>query len=795
MKKHLLFATMLAISAAPAAASQSASSIFVITDDVATPNFESLMKNIADFKQTLTTLLATLQEKYPDAETPISTVKTTLNGEGGLAEMEKEANAKHEDGSLTAEDIKAYQAILDKWTATFTEESIIGKAQQEQWTADIYAAANKANEEIETKQGEISEDVATYFNSIIDGITYSISTVSWYLPKTLTEDDVKDAFAKIDAYKAQADEALANAATAGTLVAGISESLKTVDEQVKLIKEAGLECDEETIQETKEYWQGIADGFKKELGEDEEPVTKDDLDEMTEDFGYFADEAKNLYNRAQSEAWQGEYNSKYMAISNRITEITSILDSECKDVAEKYMSQLEDLNAEMTQASMLFYGDEPITKAQFDGIMNRAGEIATEIEDILAQARKEASGSETPSIDFDTLAKNIADFKQTLTTLLATLQEKYPDAETPISAVETTLNGEGGLADMEKEANAKHEAGSLTAEDIKAYQATLDDWTATFTEEKVIGMAQQEQWVADIYAAANKANEEIGTKQSEISEDVATYFNSIIDGITYSISTVSWYLPKTLTEDDVKDAFAKIDAYKAQADEALANAATAGTLVAGISESLKTVDEQVKLIKEAGLECDEETIQETKEYWQGIADGFKKELGEDEEPVTKDDLDEMTEDFGYFADEAKNLYNRAQSEAWQGEYNSKYMAISNRITEITSILDSECKDVAEKYMSQLEDLNAEMTQASMLFYGDEPITKAQFDAIMTRAGEIATEIEDILAQARKEMTGVEGIAVESQSAKSAHTLSGAKVNAAAAAKGIYIVNGKKILMK
>lgn len=392
MKKHLLFAAMLALGAAPSMATPVVNNVLSVSaaSDVAPEeNYQLVMTNLLYLQETLQTELAELQEKFPLADTYIGAIQATLTGEGGLEQTINEMKAKHDAGTLTSEELEKYKSLSIEWNETFCGEGykqILVDAEAENATGLLYQYANESLDEISAAEEELPDLVYDYFSSAMDIYGSQIQAVQYGT-------EVKTA-AEAEKYKPQFEELAAKAVAmasyaqdAADLVKDIKATLPGYEEQIEKGKKDFPDFDWESAQETVDYWKEIVKTLTDYVDEDAEIITKADMDDMVEYFSYFKEE--NVYEMAQKEAWQQEYSDKYYPISERISDIYVILDEECPDVAEKYMMQLDDLNAEMTQAMMKFYGDDPVTQEDVDKMMARLDQIAQEVEDILTKAKAE----------------------------------------------------------------------------------------------------------------------------------------------------------------------------------------------------------------------------------------------------------------------------------------------------------------------------------------------------------------------------------------------------------------------
>ena len=393
---------------------------------------------------------------------------------------------------------------------------------------------------------------------------------------------------------------------------------------------------------------------------------------------------------------------------------------------------------------------------------------------------------------YQALVKSINDLKQDLEAKASEIQEKYPDAEETLGTIQFTLTGDGGLGDLLKEVNAKYEAKTLTTEEIATYQSTVATWSDNF--KNVVSAAETEHYQGEMQKAWQDATDKVSDAQAELPDNVYDYFSSAMDAAASDISTL-YSNATSFTAESVAEYKAKADEIAEKAIAVAAPAEAASGLVKDMKAYLPTNLEQINKGKVDFPDYDWESVMEYGyDYWKAILDKLTDYYNEEDEVYTKADIDDMVEMFGYYQEE--NPYAAAQKEAWQGEYFTKYYPVSNRISEINAILDQECPTVASKYMEKLEDLNGEMTQAANKFYGDDPISQDDFNAMMARLDEISKEIEKILADAKAEeaATGIDQISID-QLDKDAkvYTLDGKRVTNVQ--KGLYIVNGKKVILK
>lgn len=406
-----------------------------------------------------------------------------------------------------------------------------------------------------------------------------------------------------------------------------------------------------------------------------------------------------------------------------------------------------------------------------------------------------AASDVAPEENYQLVMTNLLYLQETMQAELAELQEKFPLAETYIGAFQTTLTGEGGLEQTINEMKAKHDAGTLTSEELEKYKALSIEWNETFCNgyKQILVDAEAENATGLLYIYANESLEKIYDAEDNLPDLVYDYFSSAMDTYGSQIQAIV-YGTEVKTAADAEKYKPQFEEWAAKAVAMADYAQEAADLVKDIKATLPGYEEQIEKGKKDFPDFDWESAQETVDYWKKIVNTLTDYIQEDAEIITKADIEDAVEYFSYFKEE--NVYEMAQKEAWEQEYSDKYYPISERISDVIVILDEECPDVAAKYMEQLDDLNAEMTQAMMKFYGDDPVTQEDVDKMMVRLDQIAQEVEDILAKAKAEQlaTGIHGVNAESVDKDAqVYTLDGKRVNHAD--KGLYIKNGKKVVLK
>lgn len=273
MKKHLLFAAMLAIGATSAIATPVANMPAVTATDgtLATEEeYQTLVKSIEDVQNDLQTKLTDVQTRYPLAESLIGALKATLNGEGSLDEILTEVKAKHDAGTLTSEEVKNYQTTVNSYSQTFSGESYdqaLKEAATEHYQGLLYQYAEEAKDKITEAEENLPDGVYDYYSSAMDAYGSEIDNLKWTSEVTSEEqiNDLKKQFNDL----ADKAVALAEAApAANALLKEIKETLPTYKEQIAKGKNDFPDYDWETATEAVAYWQKLANELSDYIDED-----------------------------------------------------------------------------------------------------------------------------------------------------------------------------------------------------------------------------------------------------------------------------------------------------------------------------------------------------------------------------------------------------------------------------------------------------------------------------------------------------------------------------------------------
>lgn len=189
-------------------------------------------------------------------------------------------------------------------------------------------------------------------------------------------------------------------------------------------------------------------------------------------------------------------------------------------------------------------------------------------------------------------------------------------------------------------------------------------------------------------------------------------------------------------------------------------------------------------------------MQESAGYWKNFAAEFAQAPAEGTAPYTEKQIADYAQNFGYFKESAAGVYAEAQKDEWMAQFNAKYTPASEKMNELVSILDAQCPIVGSKYFTLLDDLNVELNQMYMSLYMGE-LTQETFDKMMARIDAILVEAQKIVdeaIEAEKVATGISDITVnKTVKAGNVYSLDGKRVSKSA--KGLVIINGKKVVLK
>lgn len=395
---------------------------------------------------------------------------------------------------------------------------------------------------------------------------------------------------------------------------------------------------------------------------------------------------------------------------------------------------------------------------------------------------------------YDALVKSIADVQQNIDAMLKEINDKYPDAED--TKYSLNFNKES-LDKIAEEAKAKFVAKTLTAAEVDSYQAAVADMAEGLKD--AVKNAEQEVYSFQVNTHYQNAAMHKSECLGQVPENVQNYYAPAFDELDADMVQV--YMPFMMdshieSAEQAKKMCDQFDAISKKADALLAASKKASTLVEDITATLASLDAEIAKIKKDFPEYDLSAVNESAEYWKNLAAEFAQAPADPTAPYTESKIDGFVESFGYFKVNISDLYAQAQKDEWMAQFNAKYYPASQEMDGLISQLNTECPTVKDKYFTKLDDLNVEMTQMYMKLYQDE-LTQEQFDAMLARIDAILAEGQKIVAEAKeaeKVATGISGITVsEAVKAGKVYSIDGKRVSKSA--KGLVIINGKKVILK
>ena len=395
---------------------------------------------------------------------------------------------------------------------------------------------------------------------------------------------------------------------------------------------------------------------------------------------------------------------------------------------------------------------------------------------------------------YDALQKSISDLQQNIDAMLKEINEKYADAEDTKGSLEFNKSS---LSDMAAEVKDKFAAGTLTAAEVKSYQAQVAEMAEGLKD--AVKNAEQEVYSFQVNTHYQNASMHKSECLGKVPENVQNYYAPSFDDLDAEMMQV--YMPVMMggpieSAEKAKEMCAQFDAISAKADSLVASAKLAGALVDSITATLDSLGAEIAKVKKDFPEYDLSMMQESSEYWKNFAAVFAQAPAEGTAPYTEKQIAEYAENFGFFKQSALGVYAEAQKDEWTAQFNAKYTPASEKMNELVSTLDTQCPTVGSKYFTQLDDLNAELTQMYMSLYMGE-LTQETFDKMMARIDAILVEAQKIVdeaIEAEKVATGISDITVnKTVKAGNVYSLDGKRVSKSA--KGLVIINGKKVVLK
>lgn len=395
---------------------------------------------------------------------------------------------------------------------------------------------------------------------------------------------------------------------------------------------------------------------------------------------------------------------------------------------------------------------------------------------------------------YDALQMSIYDLQQSIDAMLKEINEKYADAEDTKNSLEFNKTS---LSDMAAEVKDKFAAGTLTVAEVESYQAQVAEIAEGLKD--AVKSAEQEVYSFQVNTHYQNASMHKSECLGQVPENVQNYYAPSFDDLDADMMQV--YMPVMMggpieSAEKAKEMCNQLDAISAKADTLLAASKKASTLLDDITATLASLDADMVKVKADFPEYDLSMMQESAEYWKNFAAEFAQAPTEGTAPYTEKQIAEYAENFGYFKESAAGVYAEAQKDEWMAQFNAKYYPASQKMDELVSTLDTQCPTVKDQFFTKLDDLNVEMTQMYMKLYMGE-LTQESFDEMMARIDAILLEAQNIVNQAleaEKVATGISDITVnKAAKAGNVYSLDGKRVSKSA--KGLVIINGKKVVLK
>ena len=395
---------------------------------------------------------------------------------------------------------------------------------------------------------------------------------------------------------------------------------------------------------------------------------------------------------------------------------------------------------------------------------------------------------------YDALQMSIYDLQQSIDAMLKEINEKYADAEDTKNSLEFNKTS---LSDMAAEVKDKFAAGTLTVAEVESYQAQVAEIAEGLKD--AVKSAEQEVYSFQVNTHYQNASMHKSECLGQVPENVQNYYAPSFDDLDAEMMQI--YMPVMMggpieSAEKAKEMCNQFDAISAKADALLAASKKASTLVDDITATLASLDAEIAKIKKDFPEYDLSAVNESAEYWKNLAAEFAQAPADPTAPYTESKIDGFVENFGYFKENISDLYAQAQKDEWMAQFNAKYYPASQKIDELVSTLDTQCPTVKDQFFTKLDDLNVEMSQMFMKLY-QEDLTQEQFDKMMARIDAILLEAQNIVNQAleaEKVATGISDITVnKAAKAGNVYSLDGKRVSKSA--KGLVIINGKKVVLK
>ena len=398
---------------------------------------------------------------------------------------------------------------------------------------------------------------------------------------------------------------------------------------------------------------------------------------------------------------------------------------------------------------------------------------------------------------YEALQDSITEAITKIGSLAGAVAEKYPESEVLGSLENTVME----LQNMAIEVKGKKQYGMLTIDEIEDYQKTVKAYVAGVSD--AMEQAELEAYSVEISQTYMALSGDLYEAMDSIPLNVQNYYYSSFEQLSWDMSSAYMGTMGAESKEIYEAAKEQLDSLATKMEDLIDASTNAGKLVDSINATLKTLDAEIEKVKKDFPECDLTYTEEAKTYWQELVDELAAAPKDEEKVYTAEDIEFYTQNFGYFQEEATNLYANAQMDEFMAQFNEKYYPLNDAIYDYQMNLFDECTHLTEDsltvYYNALDDLSVELSQMYYVLYGD-PISQAEFDKMLARIDEIekeAKKIYDEALEAENEAvaTGINGVSADKVSADKAYTLDGKAVKSLAGKKGIFVVNGKKVILK
>lgn len=289
MKKQLLFAAMLMLSAATAVSVSAAQPFAAAAEEGQTlatqEQYDALQKSISDLQQNIDAMLKEINEKYADAE---DTKGSLEFNKSSLSDMAAEVKDKFAAGTLTAAEVESYQAQVAEMAEGLKDA--VKNAEQEVYSFQVNTHYQNASMHKSECLGKVPENVQNYYAPSFDDLDADMMQV--YMPVMMggpieSAEKAKEMCNQLDAISAKADTLLAASKKASTLLDDITATLASLDAEIAKIKKDFPEYDLSAVNESAEYWKNLAAEFAQAPADPTAPYTESKIDGFVENFGYF----------------------------------------------------------------------------------------------------------------------------------------------------------------------------------------------------------------------------------------------------------------------------------------------------------------------------------------------------------------------------------------------------------------------------------------------------------------------------------------------------------------------------